>query len=117
MLIDITVQEEEYTIRPPDEDDQWSSGDYGLNIYGVTVGRTDRKYGWEVKGRPGDPAVILVEHYRDGGTFGSNEYAEVKGAFVDRTAAEAHAKTLKVDHGYFGHHIGFLYFDVILPRR
>jgi hypothetical protein len=115
MKVDISVKTEGYTIREVDPNDDWDIGEDGLYITGVTVTRTERDYADSIDGESGDPAVVLVEHYSDGCTFGSSEYAEVKGIFKTYADAESFAHRLNTDHGYFGCHIGFCYFDVVLP--
>jgi len=117
MKLDIQVQASSYSIREADPDDQWDIGEDGLEIHGVSLVRLpdDHKWGEEIDGQPGDPAVVLVEHYSDGCTFGSSEYAEVKGIFRSGLAAQEAAAKIPTDHGYFGAHISFKYFDVTLP--
>lgn len=114
MKYSASVDSSSYYAREPNPDDQWDSGESALNIHGVTVTRDD-KYGDELSGSPGDTAVVLVEHYSDGDTFGSSEYAQVRGIFSNQEEAEAFAATQKTDHGYFGSFIAWLYFDVTLP--
>jgi hypothetical protein len=115
MRVDIEVRTEEYTIREVREDNDWDIGETGLNVLGVTLTPTSREYADEVDGAPGDSAVVLVEHYSDGCTFGSSEYVNVKGIFKSMPDAEAFTRLINTDHGYFGNHIDFLYFPVVLP--
>jgi hypothetical protein len=115
MKVDIELQTKSYVIRDINPDDNWDAGDYGLEVTGVLLRRTDREYADEIDGQRGDSAVVLIEHYSDGSTFGSNEYANVKGIFKTEDEARAHAATIDTDHGYFGGHIAFLYFNVVLP--
>lgn len=113
--LDIEIISSEYVIRDIDPDDSWDAGETGLEVHGVKVTRTDQDYGWKIDAEPGDSIVVLVEHYSDGCTFGSSQYAEVKGVFKTMQEAKDHASELDVDHGYFGWHIGFLYFEERVP--
>ena len=115
MKVDIVVDAHEYVIREIDPTDSWDAGEYGLSIHGVKLRQSTNPYDWSIEAVPGDAAVVVVEHYSDGSTFGSNEYADVKGIFKTHEEAEQFAGTLNTHHGYFGSHIGFLYFDVTLP--
>lgn len=115
MRVDIEVITEEFTVREIDPNDSWDIGETGLTVLGVSLTRTDRTWGTEVEGSPGDPAVVLVEHYGDGCTFGSSHCVETRGIFgTEREAREA-AALIRTDHGYFGWHIDFLYYGVVLP--
>lgn len=114
MKVTIDINSDTFWHTEPDPDDQWDSGSAGLEIHGVRVRRTEADYGWEIDS-PDFRAVVLVEHYSDGNTFGSYEEAEVKGIFPTAALAREHADAIRTDHGYFGSHIAFLYFDVILP--
>lgn len=110
MKVHASVTTEEYTIREIDPDDSWDAGDYGLHIRGASVQRTDEDYGWVLPDET-RRCVVLVEHYSDGCTFGSGEIAEVKGVFMTEADAEKYAHAQCIDHGYFGSHIDWLYFD------
>lgn len=113
MKITVEIVSNPYTIREVDSTDSWDIGEDGLHIHGVAVGKTDKDYDWDV---PDDATnlVVLVEHYSDGCTFGSSEYADVKGVFTHQADAEKFAAAQKIDHGYFGSHIGWRYFEVTL---
>jgi hypothetical protein len=109
MKVHVSVDTEEYVVREVDPNDSWDAGEQGLYVTGASVQRTDKDYGWDL---PDDTrfCVVLVEHYRDGCTFGSSEYAEVKGVFLTKTEAEEFARVQNTDHGYFGTHIEWLNF-------
>lgn len=111
----VDVKTDEYTIQERDENDEWDAGRYGLTVHGVTVLKSDKDYDIEFKGESGSRAVVLVEHYEDGCTFGSSHYTDVKDIFETEADARNFASNIDTDHGYFGHHIDFLYFDVVLP--
>lgn len=114
MLVKVELNTEEICYHEPNPDDQWDSGSYGLMIHGVSVRKSDREYDSEFLGSVGDACVVLVEHYRDGDTFGDSEYAEIKGVFATMAEAEIVAKGINVDHGYFGHFIDFKYLEAIV---
>lgn len=115
MRVDITLHTDEYVIREIDHDDSWDIGETGLEVQGVSLAPSDKEYDYEVPGRPGDLVVVLVEHYSDGCTFGSSEYAQVRGVFPTHEDAERFAGTVNTDHGYFGSFIAWHYFDARLP--
>jgi len=108
MKLHASLSYDEYYSREVNPDDEWDIGERGLTDISVSLTHTTKDFGYELP--DAKTACVLVEHYSDGCTFGSAEYVEVKGIFPDQAAAEAHAKTLNIDHGYFGSHIQFLYF-------
>lgn len=114
VIVDVTY--DTYTKREIDPTDSWDAGETGLTNINVDVrlaqNESERKYADEVRPAEDGTICVLVEHYGDGCTFGSSEYAEVKGVFTDEADAVLYAKTLNTDHGYFGWHEDFKYFTV-----
>lgn len=114
MKISVEASGESYYEREPNEEDSWDIGSQALTDIGAYA-YVDEQFGEEVEPAADGSVCVLVEHYSDGCTFGDSEYVDAKGAFTDEDAAAAHAQTLDTNHGYFGSHIGWLYFTV-LPR-
>ena len=116
MKLNIEIETSEYVVREVDTEDSWDQGETGLNVHGVMVTATDKDYGWDIPIGATNRAVVLVEHFGDGCTFGSSEYADVKGVFLTEQDARDYAKTLNIDHGYFGWHIAFKYYDIFIDN-
>jgi hypothetical protein len=110
MKISVTVHSDEAWEREPDPDDRWDSGSSVLGNIHVSIWPTDADYGWDVTPAADGTVCVLVEHFSDGDTFGNYESTDVKGVFTDQADAELFANSCPKDHGYFGSHIGFLYF-------
>lgn len=114
MKLHADISAEEYELRPIDPTDHWDIGDQGLTNISVSVSLCNTSYGFDVE-PVGDTVCVLVEHYSDGCTFGSGEYTDLKGIFPTQEEAEAFAATLSKNHGYFGSHIDWLYFNETIP--
>ncbi len=112
LYADVSV--DEYYSREPDEDDSWDIGDRAIVSMDVHLERND-KAGEEVTLAPDGTVCVLVEHYSDGCTFGTAEYAEVKGIFTTEDDARAWAVDQDTDHGYFGSHIEWVYRTMEAP--
>ncbi len=116
MKLYASVSSDSYYTREIDTTDSWDIGDQVLSNIAVEVYQApDKEYGVEVTPAADGTVCVLVEHYRDGCTFGSSEYTDLKSIFTDEVDAQAFANKQKIDHGYFGRHIKWLYFTEKVP--
>lgn len=117
MKISISLNTNEYYICEPDPDSKWDHGKQGLELIYVCVNETDKDYEYEIQAEIGDSVVVLIEHYRDGDTFGSSEYMEVKGVYKTQNEAEEASLKINTGHGYFGCHIDFIFQEEAIGKK
>ncbi len=117
MFIRIEVDITTHTTHTGDPDDRWDRDSTGLTINGVTAYESPHSHDWPIELAPGGLVHVLVEHYSDGDTFGSDEYTDVKAVSTDHQSLVELSKKLIPDHGYFGDHIEFHIFSVPVYGR
>lgn len=126
----VKLDEYTYTITEPDPDDDWDSGESGLEYtfksislsepkgdYGYRIIDTENNYqaiyGVDSNISVGEQAYVVVVKYTDGDTFGSSEYTTI--VAIKKDINDAYEVVKKVNNnndtdvtyrpwdGYFAH--------------
>ncbi len=114
MLVDVILDTEEQYERDPTPDSSWDNGDRTITLNSVTVRKVNKNEDFEINAEVGDEVIVLIEHYRDGDTFGSYERLEVKGVYTTYKGAQIASEKFNTDHGYFGSHLDFKFEETFI---
>lgn len=109
MAIEVSVEKQEWCVRPADPDDQWDAGDYDGRVSWVQATWSNEPadpIGWrgslfDVPGvKLGDTVYVVVADYTSGSTFGTSAGSvEVLDVFASADAAFALARAAEAFSG------------------